>query len=316
MKEKEKRIKSNKVINPLLAALTATLFSAYKLPFTQNPLELVSHAAPPTPTPAVGPTPPCYPPYVPPAARPYYIYYNCFQPAPAPMPIPTEIPQTPESVDYHLPIYWGNRTRSEIALTFDDGFDAASIRRVLNVMNNKGIDCTFFVIGSALKNNPELWQEAVADGHQVCNHTYGHPMLSNLSPQEIKAELDRWEETAGLVLGEEYLEKMRQEFPFMRCPYGAGHGSSSVIKTIVEEGYLPIAWSAETYNAVIRNHDYMKEDSGPIAQEIVAHVTGTAQKGLIILLHFTVWDTLYIGEIIDGIAAKGYSFKTVSEVMK
>ena len=59
------------------------------------------------------------------------------------------------------------------------------------------------MIGSQLRAYPDLWRQAIEDGHQICNHTYSHRWLSALSSEEIKREIFRWEEVAREVLGEE-----------------------------------------------------------------------------------------------------------------
>jgi peptidoglycan/xylan/chitin deacetylase (PgdA/CDA1 family) len=39
-------------------------------------------------------------------------------------------------------------------------------------------------------HNPELAQQIVADGHEIANHSYGHPDLTHLSDDQIVWELD------------------------------------------------------------------------------------------------------------------------------
>ena len=56
-------------------------------------------------------------------------------------------------------------------------FSGVNSRILILTYNIQG---TFFVIGSQLKAHPDLWQQAVADGHQICNHTYTHTCLSSL----------------------------------------------------------------------------------------------------------------------------------------
>jgi len=248
-------------------------------------------------------------------------------PVPTAAPTPTAVPQetlaeraeevqSPEAeVEVRRPAFWGDRSQSEVALTFDDGFSAQAIQTTLEVLRANNIQGTFFVIGSQLKAYPDLWRQAVVDGHQICNHTYTHTYLSSLSGEEIKKELARWEAAAAEVLGEEYVRRMKQEFAYVRFPGGAGHNSDGVLEAVAEAGYRPIVWSQETYAAVLKNHNLKNEAVAPIADEVRQHTVNAAQNGSIILLHFNSWDTLYLGQTVRGLIDKGLTPTSVSRVL-
>jgi len=238
-------------------------------------------------------------------------------------PLPTrmveqiEEAETPEAeIEIRRPIYWGNRNRPEVALTFDDGFSYQAIKKTLEVLAAHNVTGTFFVIGSQLRAHASLWQEAVAAGHEVCNHTYSHRYLASLTSEQIKMELAQWEEAAEEVLGEEYVTRMKQEFAYLRFPGGSGHNDEKVLRAVTEAGYWPIAWSAETYAAVLKNHDLKNDPVAPIAQEVSGHIVGSSRNGTIILLHFNSWDTLYLDSTVRGIINKGLQPTTVSDVLK
>lgn len=245
-------------------------------------------------------------------------------PTATPRPTPTAEPTSAaiiqeksaeKEVEVCRAVFWGDRNQPEVALTFDDGFSAQAIQTTLEVLRANNIQGTFFVIGSQLKAYPDLWRQAAADGHQICNHTYTHTYLSSLSGEEIKEELARWEAAAGEVLGEEYVRQMKQEFPYVRFPGGAGHNSEGVLEAVAEAGYRPIAWSAETYAAVLKNHDLKNEAVAPIADEVRQHTVNAAQNGAIILLHFNSWDTLYLEQTVRGLIDKGLTPASVSKVL-
>lgn len=227
-----------------------------------------------------------------------------------------EVREAEPEVEVRRPVYWGDRSQPEVALTFDDGFSAQAIQTTLEVLKANNIKGTFFVIGSQLRAHPDLWRQAVADGHEVCNHTCSHTYLSSLSNEAIKNELACWEEAAQEVLGEDYVVRMKKEFPYVRFPGGAGHNDEAVLRAVAEVSYHPIAWSAETYAAVLKNYNLNTDPVAPIAQEVTAHVINSAGQGTIILLHFNAWDTLYLEATIRGIMDKGLQPTTVSEVLR
>ena len=301
-------------ISPLSSAAITTLYFPHivkgkeitdiKIVPIDSPLEIIS-----TPTPNSTPTAPL---------RPTLIVEPTFTSTPqeGPEARPEELKQLETAVEIRRPIYWGNRNNPEVALTFDDGFSRAAIEKTLKVLEENNVTGTFFVIGSQLRAHAGLWQEAVAAGHEVCNHTYSHRYLASLSAEQIKEELAQWEEVACEVLGEEYVERMKQEFAYVRFPGGSGHNDEKVLRTVTEAGYWPIAWSADTYYAVLRHYDLKNDPVAPIAQEVAGHVITSSRNGAIILLHFNSWDTLYLDSTVRGIINKGLQPATVSQVLE
>jgi peptidoglycan-N-acetylmuramic acid deacetylase len=200
-----------------------------------------------------------------------------------------------------------------MCLTFDDGGNKKAIEKTLEVLEQHDIKCTFFVIGKYLKSNAELWKKALEQGHQICNHSQNHKWLSDLSTEDMKKEILEWENSATDVLGEEYVKKMKAEFPYLRLPGGAGAKSKRVMGVLSELGYTPIGWSVESYYAVLRHHDLKKDSLSSIAQDVTEHIVKKARGGSIILLHFNPYDTHNLEDIISGIRNKGLTIELLSE---
>jgi len=223
-------------------------------------------------------------------------------------------PQGESEIIY--PKYWGDTTKPEIALTFDDGYNYPSIVQILDALRARNIKCTFFVIGQHLRDYPDLWRQAVADGHQICNHTLNHEFLGNLDEYGIRNQITGWEQAVIDVLGQDYLNKMKSEFPLIRFPGGSGFTMESVLKISTEYGYIPIGWSVETYNSVLMHHNLNAEPAEPIANEVAAHVLGNTSNGSIVLMHFVQHDAMKINEILDGLISKGFQLKYVTDIIK
>ncbi|QEL65523.1 polysaccharide deacetylase [Oryzomicrobium terrae] len=66
--------------------------------------------------------------------------------------------------------------RGEVALTIDDGPDPAVTPRVLDLLDRYQAKATFFCIGTRAAAHPDLVRAIVARGHQVENHSQGHPL--------------------------------------------------------------------------------------------------------------------------------------------
>ncbi len=214
------------------------------------------------------------------------------------------------------PIKWISTKNSEISLTFDDGNDSKSIVRVLDAAKKYGVKCTFFVIGKCLTYYPDLWKRAVEEGHHVCNHTQTHPMLSSLSDQEVKNQITGWETTAKKILGEDYVSGMKLQYPYFRLPGGDGDSQKRIMKIVADLGYIPVGWSLETVSSILNHHDLKNEAAGPIAESVSRYVSSNSTKGMIVLMHFNAYDSLYIDSTIKKILDRGLKIKDISEFIK
>jgi len=64
----------------------------------------------------------------------------------------------------------------DVALSFDNGPDAAVTPMVLEVLARRGVKASFFVLGKNLVHaeRMKLAQRAAAEGHRIGNHSYTH----------------------------------------------------------------------------------------------------------------------------------------------
>ena len=70
---------------------------------------------------------------------------------------------------------WKIETNDKVIyLTFDDGPHHVITPWIIDLMNQYNAKGTFFLIGDAVKRNPELYQLYKTNGHQIGNHTYRH----------------------------------------------------------------------------------------------------------------------------------------------
>ena len=75
--------------------------------------------------------------------------------------------------------YYAEDTKEKrIYLTFDAGFENGNTEAILDALKKHHVPATFFVVGTYIKNNPELIRRMKEEGHTVGNHTYHHPDMS------------------------------------------------------------------------------------------------------------------------------------------
>lgn len=78
-----------------------------------------------------------------------------------------------------------------VSITFDDGPSPVHTPRLLRVLRANHAQATFFVQGQNAKRWPKLLKHMVADGHTVENHSWDHPVLTDLSAAQIRREISR-----------------------------------------------------------------------------------------------------------------------------
>lgn len=211
-------------------------------------------------------------------------------------------------------IYKGANTR-QVSITFDDGYYQKTVEKILDVLKKEDIKSTFFIIGKVLDDYPEVWKRAIDEGHQICNHTNNHQVLTNMSDSIVEAEIQGWETSARKALGEDYVNRMKKEFPYLRLPGGGGAKSDRILAIAQKNGYLVVGWSLETFSSVI-NPLKKTHSEQEISNKIEQHIVNRCSNGSIILLHFNQYDSRNIEGIIHGIKNRGYDIQPLSEIIK
>ncbi|MFZ0956712.1 MAG: polysaccharide deacetylase family protein [Candidatus Sulfotelmatobacter sp.] len=162
-----------------------------------------------------------------------------------------------------------NRSRVEgercIALTFDDGPDPVDTPKLLDLLREKNVKATFFVIGKRADQYPEIVRRAWAEGHLIANHTWSHRHLfCFLTPSQLRTEIERGTESLGRICS------FRPRL--FRSPVGLRH---PLLRPYLKDAGLEyVSWT-------IRTRDTFARDSGVLAQRILKQ----AASGDIILLH-------------------------------
>jgi peptidoglycan/xylan/chitin deacetylase (PgdA/CDA1 family) len=185
---------------------------------------------------------------------------------------------------------------NSIALTFDDGPHAQNTPRLLDILKQAGVRATFFVVGQNAVQYPDILKRIVAEGHELANHSYSHPLLASLSESSVHDQLDRTHEAVLKATG--------VSMKIMRPPYGA---LSEPQRRMVhaDYGYKTILWDVDP-------EDWKYRDAARVEREIV----GRTRAGSIILshdIHKTTIDAM--PSTIEALSAKGFKFVTVSELL-
>ena len=187
------------------------------------------------------------------------------------------------------------RDEKVVYLTFDAGYENGNVEKVLNVLKEKDVAGTFFVLEHLVRKNPELCRRMATEGHLVANHTANHPNVTSLSEEELKQELTALETAWREVVGGELA-------PYFRPPEGAWDNAS--LEKVYAAGYRTVFWSLAW-----ADWDNNDQKSPAYAME---KLMGRMHNGAVILLHPTgSTNAAILGDLIDQLRAEGYRFETV-----
>jgi peptidoglycan/xylan/chitin deacetylase (PgdA/CDA1 family) len=83
----------------------------------------------------------------------------------------------------------GPRTGHLFSLTFHLSGDPALVARLLATAALAGVPISLFAVGRWLTEHPSLVRRILADGHELNNHTWSHPVLGRLDRPAVAAEI-------------------------------------------------------------------------------------------------------------------------------
>ncbi len=75
---------------------------------------------------------------------------------------------------YPKAIWRMDKNDHSVYLTFDDGPIPESTPFILETLRKYNIKATFFMVGENVLRNHDLYNQIVAEGHQIGNHTFNH----------------------------------------------------------------------------------------------------------------------------------------------
>lgn len=130
----------------------------------------------------------------------------------------------------------GRTDGSKVALTFDDGPSPIYTPQILDILKEKKVKATFFLVGKHVEKYPEVAKRIVDEGHEIGNHTYSHRDLVPATRATVVKEIKKAEKAIETVCG--------QKPVLFRPPRGIY--SNAVRKIILEAGYTIILWSVST----------------------------------------------------------------------
>lgn len=183
-----------------------------------------------------------------------------------------------------------------VALTFDDGPSPTTTPVLLDMLKERGVRATFFVLGQRAAQHPELLRRIVEEGHELANHSWNHPQLTKLSVEAAEKQIT---DTAQAIF-----DATGQNPVYMRPPYGAMKASL--------QDHLNKKYGISFIYWTIDPMDWKFRDPKVVHERIMNQVS----PGAIVLAHDIHASTVAaMPQVLDDLIAKGYRFGTLSQMV-
>jgi cellulose synthase/poly-beta-1,6-N-acetylglucosamine synthase-like glycosyltransferase/peptidoglycan/xylan/chitin deacetylase (PgdA/CDA1 family)/spore germination protein YaaH len=195
-----------------------------------------------------------------------------------------------------------------VAITFDDGPDPEWTPKILDVLKQYNVKATFFTIGLEAEKFPGLLKRIYREGHEIGNHTFTHPDISNINTQYARVELNLTERLLAAKLGIKPV--------LFRPPYSVDQEPDTAdevrpLELTQSMGYITVGDKIDP--------DDWRDDPRPSPEQITKSVMDQLGHGSIILLHDGGGNRMNtvkaLPMIIEGLHSRGYQIVSVHELL-
>ena len=183
--------------------------------------------------------------------------------------------------------------KKRIALSFDDGPRAETTPKVLEILKKYNAHATFYIVGSHVEGNESIVKQIVAEGHELGDHSYSHPLLTKKSADEVYQEVHKTSDLIAKASGG--LRPMS-----LRPPYG---GFNKMVSE--QAGIAIVNWSIDSLDWKYRD-----------AAKTIAHIKENTHNGGILLMHDIHAESVEaLPSVLKYLTSEGYELVSVEELM-
>ena len=207
------------------------------------------------------------------------------------------VPASARVQNRRLPIYCVQTETPKVSLSFDAAWGNEETGGLLSILAEHNIKATFFMTGGWVDAYPEDVKAISDAGHDLGNHSENHKQMSHLSMDECKEEIRKVHEKVKELTG--------QDMTLFRPPYG--DYNDTLMEAADSMGYHVIQWDVDSL-------DWKDYGADAIVSRVLEHPH--LGNGSIILMHNgAAYTKDALGQIITGLAGKGYEIVPVSRLI-
>jgi peptidoglycan/xylan/chitin deacetylase (PgdA/CDA1 family) len=182
-----------------------------------------------------------------------------------------------------------------VALTFDDG-PTPYTDRLLQILTDNDAKATFFLIGNKVAANPAGAKRIADAGMEIGSHTWEHPNMTTLAPQDISPQLTKANDVITAATG---------RTPTLYRPAG-GLSNAAVRQAAAQLGQAEILWDVIPY-------DWINDSNTAATRQVLMT---QIKPGSVVLFHDTYSSTVdLVYQFIPVLKANGYHLVTVSQML-
>jgi peptidoglycan-N-acetylglucosamine deacetylase len=204
----------------------------------------------------------------------------------------------------------------KVALSFDDGPDPEWTPKILDILKKYNVKGTFFMIGEVAEDNIGVMRRVFREGHEIGNHTWTHPDISEISNRQVDLELNLTERLFASELGVQPL--------YFRPPYSIDqepdtNDQAAPVERIQSLGYVIVGNKIDTNDWDEHPRKSPKEITDSVFQQITDMETHPWNRGSVILLHDGGGDRsatiAALPVLIEALRSHGFEIVPVSELV-
>src|SRR5689334_15177849 len=182
-----------------------------------------------------------------------------------------------------------------VALTFDDG-PGPYTDRLLKILASDHAKATFFLIGNKVAANPDGAKRIAEAGMEIGNHTWEHPNMTAIPPQDVPAQFTKASDAIESATG--------QRPKLVRT--AGGLVNDQVLAEAKKQGLADINWDVIPFDWI--------NDANIAATRYM--LMTQIKPGSVVLFHDTYSSTVdLVYQFIPVLKANGYHLVTVSQLL-
>lgn len=183
----------------------------------------------------------------------------------------------------------GDTSQKKVYFVFSASYEGGYTAKILDVLRDNDVKTVFFLVGTYIKDNPQMVRRMIDEGHAIGNHSMTHPSLPEVSDERLKSEL--------IGLDDYVYENFGYPMKYFMPP--SGEYSEKVLAAANQMNYTSIFWSLAYYDYDENN----QKGSGFAYNKIISNI----HNGAIIFLHTVSRDNANaLDSIIKEIKREGY----------
>lgn len=205
--------------------------------------------------------------------------------------------------------YFVDTSEKVVALTVDDGPDAAATPAILNVLRKHDAQATFFLIGSRVGGNEKLLRKMRAQGHELGNHLTDDVAAIRYSAEEFESRMRVADRTICQAVMAPTHNGAEDMFRLAALRPGQGWYSREMVSRAGRSGYRLVLGSVWPYDTEIASPRFASW-----------FILANARPGSIVVLHDTKrWGLrtcATLNTVLPELKRRGYRVVTVRELLE